>query len=80
MKTLTLKNVPDDTYERIGRAAKANRRSLNRQAILWLERAGSEEPEIGLEDELEDLEEFRRNLGFTAFDVDITQAKHEGRP
>ena len=38
MKTLTLKNVPDETYARIGRVAKANSRSLNRQAILLLER------------------------------------------
>jgi antitoxin FitA len=80
MKTLTLKNVPEDTYDRIGKAAKANRRSLNRQAILWLEQASDREPEIDLEEELADLDEFRRALGFTALDAELTQAKNEGRP
>jgi hypothetical protein len=80
MKTLTLKNVPDDTYERMSKAAKANRRSLNRQAILWLEEASDSAAEIGLEEELADLDEFRRSLGFVAVDSELTQAKHEGRP
>ena len=80
MKTLTLKNVPDETYARIGRVAKANSRSLNRQAILLLERASCDESEVDLDAELAELEEFRRGLGFTARDADITQAKHEGRP
>jgi hypothetical protein len=80
MKTLTLKNVPDETYARIGKAARANQRSLNRQAILWLERASYNEPEVGLEEELADLEEFRQSLGFVAQDAELTEAKNEGRP
>lgn len=37
--TLTLKNIPDDVYERLKRSAKANRRSLNSEAIVRLEAA-----------------------------------------
>jgi plasmid stability protein len=37
--TLTLKNVPDEVYERLKAAAARNRRSLNREAILVLETA-----------------------------------------
>ena len=37
--THTLKNVPDDVYERLKASADANRRSLNREAIVCLETA-----------------------------------------
>lgn len=35
--TLTLKNIPDEVYERLKAAAAANRRSMNSEAILCLE-------------------------------------------
>lgn len=35
--TLTLKNVPDDVYERLKASAEAHRRSLNSEAIVCLE-------------------------------------------
>jgi len=35
--TLTLKNIPEDVYERLKASAAANRRSLNSEAIVCLE-------------------------------------------
>jgi plasmid stability protein len=35
--TLTLKNIPDDVYERLKAAALAHRRSLNSEALVCLE-------------------------------------------
>lgn len=35
--TLTLKNIPDDVYERLREAAELHRRSLNSEAIVCLE-------------------------------------------
>lgn len=35
--TLTLKNIPDDGYERLRAAAEMHRRSLNSEAIVCLE-------------------------------------------
>ncbi len=35
--TLTLKNVPDDVYERLKASAEIHRRSLNSEAIVCLE-------------------------------------------
>lgn len=35
--TLTLKNVPDDVYERLKAAAETHRRSINGEAIVCLE-------------------------------------------
>jgi plasmid stability protein len=35
--TLTLKNIPDDVYDRLKASAKMHRRSLNSEAIVVLE-------------------------------------------
>jgi antitoxin FitA len=35
--TLTLKNIPDEVYERLKRSAEMNRRSMNSEAIVCLE-------------------------------------------
>lgn len=44
MPALTLKGVPEDIMDRLRDLAEAERRSLNQQAILLLERALAEEP------------------------------------
>ena len=36
-RTLTLKNIPDEVYERLRMAAEMHRRSLNSEAIVCLE-------------------------------------------
>ena len=35
--TLTLKNIPDDVYDRLKLSAQAHRRSMNSEAIVCLE-------------------------------------------
>jgi len=80
MKTLTVKNISDDLYDRLGKDAKANRRSLNQHVIFQLERLVLAGSATAAEDELADLDDFRESLGFTAYDADITEAKREGRP
>jgi plasmid stability protein len=37
--TLTLKNIPDDVYERLKLSAEAHRRSMNSEAIVCLDAA-----------------------------------------
>lgn len=37
--TLTLKNIPDDVYDRLKQSAEMNRRSMNSEAIVCLEAA-----------------------------------------
>ena len=37
--TLTLKNIPDDVYDRLRLAAEVHRRSMNSEAIICLEAA-----------------------------------------
>lgn len=36
---MTIKNVPDDVYRRLKKSARLNRRSLNSEAIVLLERS-----------------------------------------
>jgi hypothetical protein len=44
MPAITLKGIPEDLMERLRTLADEERRSLNQQAILLLERAIAEEP------------------------------------
>lgn len=44
MASITLKGIPDTLKERLEELADRERRSLNQQAILLLERALAEEP------------------------------------
>ena len=37
--TLTLKNIPDEVYDRLKHSAELNRRSMNSEAIVCLESA-----------------------------------------
>ncbi|GAB4565953.1 MAG: hypothetical protein Kow0047_16930 [Anaerolineae bacterium] len=39
MPTLTIKNIPEDLYAQLKRHAEINRRSLNSEVILCIERA-----------------------------------------
>ena len=39
MATITVKNIPDDLYERLKQAARAHRRSINSEVIVCIERA-----------------------------------------
>ncbi|HSF81787.1 MAG TPA: Arc family DNA-binding protein [Anaerolineales bacterium] len=39
MATITVKNIPDDLYEQLKRSAEANRRSLNSEILVCIERA-----------------------------------------
>jgi hypothetical protein len=39
MPMITVKNIPPDLYRRLKQSAKANRRSINREIIVCIERA-----------------------------------------
>jgi plasmid stability protein len=78
--TLTLKNIPDDVYDRLKLAAQANRRSMNSEAIMRLESAlmpGRMAPEERLA-RARELRDALRPGKFRARDIDAM--KREGRP
>jgi plasmid stability protein len=79
--TLTLKNIPDEVYDRLKAAAGAHRRSLNSEAIVCLEAALLPARRISAEERLERIRALRAELkGVDFSDEDIDAFKREGRP
>ncbi len=80
MKSLTLKGIPEPLYRALRQRAKDSRRSLNREAILCLERVvlgqGSSPTEL-----LERVMAVReRAHGPYLRDAELRAAKSAGRP
>ena len=78
-KTLTLKNIPDDIYERLKASAEDNRRSLNSEAITCIERALMPVRRSPTE-RIARARELREALSTRFRCADIDAAKREGRP
>lgn len=77
--TLTLKNIPDDVYERLRLAAEMHRRSLNSEAIVCLETVLAP-ARVAPGERLARARQLREGLsaGFRSRDVDAL--KRQGRP
>jgi len=79
-KTITLKNLPDALHARLAAAAKRHRRSLNNQAIVYLEAGLGDDP-LSVEQQLGEIRALRDSLAQHSFDpVEIDAFKREGRP
>lgn len=78
--TLTLKNIPDEVYERLKLAAGMHRRSLNSEAIVCLE-AVLVPARIAPSERLARARKLRAGLTAIKFRTrDIDTFKREGRP
>lgn len=77
--TLTLKNIPDEVYERLKAAAHANRRSLNSEAIVCLETVLTASA-MPVADRFARLRQLRAGLGGPFHARDIEAFKAQGRP
>lgn len=78
--SFTLKNIPDDVYERLRKSAEAHHRSLNGEAIACLERSLAPHV-VSAEERVERARKLRRQLGWSGFDEDdVAAAIREGRP
>lgn len=78
--TLTLKNIPDEVYERLKAAAVMHRRSLNSEAIVCLESVLSPAKTPPAE-RLERARQLRSGLKPVKFRArDIDALKKQGRP
>ena len=78
--TLTLKNIPDEVYDRLKAAAEMHRRSLNSEAIVCLETVLAP-VKVATSERLARARQLRAALGtrkFRARDIDL--AKRRGRP
>lgn len=79
MGTFTVKNIPTDTYEELKRLAKANRRSINSEIILSIERAVHSR-RIDPDEIVARARALReKTAGYEISDAEFTRAKEEGR-
>ena len=81
MSTITVKNIPDDVYERFKQQAKANYRSVNSEVIMLMERATiAYRTDADVEKILADAKALRDSMNFVVTEEDIDRAINEGRP
>ena len=77
--TLTLKNIPDDVYDRLKRSAETHRRSMNSEVIVCLE-AVLQPARVTPTERLARARELRGALQQGKFRArDIDTLKREGR-
>ena len=76
--TITLKNIPDDVYKALKESAERNRRSMNSEAIVCLERVLGPH-RITVEDRLERIRRLRESLNIETTPEEIDRFKREGR-
>ena len=77
--TLTLKNIPDEVYERLRKAAKRHRRSLNSEAIVCLESV-LVPTGVSVDQRLQRIRRLRAGLVGEFSATDIDNLKRSGRP
>ena len=81
MRTITVKNIPPELYERLKMSAAENRRSINSEVIVCIER-GVHSRRVNAPDEvLSRARELRKNTdGHPLTDQEFTRRKVLGRP
>jgi len=78
--TLTVKNIPDPLYRRLKKSARENRRSLNNEIIVCVERALERRP-VDTEETLARARELRRKTSDHRLSVrELNRTKRIGRP
>ena len=79
MATITVKNIPDELYERLKSVAEINRRSINSEIIMCIENTVMSR-RINIDKVLEDARQLRQlTAGHLISDEEIDQAKAKGR-
>jgi len=80
MPTLTVKNIPDELYTQLKRNAEINRRSINSEIIVCIERAVRSTP-VNPEVTLARARQLREKTSLRPItDHEFTLAKTKGRP
>lgn len=80
MPAITLKSIPVRLYERLKESAKANRRSMNSEALVCLDKALRPRP-VDPKAFLARVDEILRGCKLTPLtDEMIRRARDEGRP
>ena len=79
MATVTVKNIPDELYERLKSVAEINRRSINSEIIMCIENAVISR-RVDVDEALENARQLRQlTAGNPITHEDFNRAKSEGR-
>ncbi len=79
MPSLTVKNMPDALFEALRGEAAANRRSLNQEVLMRLERS-LEAQAVDAGAFVAELRAFRKERGVAPVTEEILRQAREGRP
>jgi len=80
MPALTVKNIPNDLYERLKAAARVHRRSLNSEILYCVERT-LVPYKIDVSSQLSVARKLReKTADYTLTDDSLDSAKNDGRP
>lgn len=80
MSSLTIKNIPDELYERLKQSAAANRRSINNEVIYYLERMLPRQPR-NVEEIIAHAKTIREGIPtYTVTPEELEEIINEGRP
>jgi antitoxin FitA len=81
MSSITVKNIPEDLYERLRQSAAANHRSINKEIIACIEGAVRGRSNAEVEKILADARKLRElTKDHPISDALINKIKNEGRP
>ena len=80
MKTITVKSIPSDLYERLKQRAKENRRSINSEIIVCIERTVKSQKRESVDNVLDKAREMRNRTSGHLLSVDeFSERKAAGR-
>ena len=80
MATITVRNIPDDLYQRLKQAAKTNHRSINGEIIACIERSVRPRP-LDVATFLAEARQLREQTANYVLTADeLREAKNEGWP
>ncbi len=81
MKTITVKSIPDDLYERLKQRATENRRSINSEIIVCIERSVQSQKQEEIDDILAKARQMRSWTEANPItNEELTVTKITGRP
>jgi len=81
MRAITVKNIPDNLYQRLKQSATENRRSINSEILVCIERAVQSQKHESVNDILARARKLRQKTrGHVLTDRKFSEMKTAGRP
>jgi len=81
MRTITVKNIPDNLYQRLRQSATENRRSINSEILVCIERTVQSQRHESVNDILARARQLRQKTkGHVLTDRKFNEMKTAGRP